>query len=104
MPFYDLTCPNDHKQRDVFLKLGERPPCSTCGEPTETLWEKSSGVIGDECYVWAKNGICHENGDPKLYTSKAAMKKAADEKGLVNRVRHLGTKGGDRSPHTTRWY
>lgn len=105
MPFYDLTCPNNHQQIDVFLKLGERPPCPTCNEPTETLWlpQSSPQVIGDECDLWIRHGICNLDGTPRHYTSKAEMAKVAKERDLVNWVEHAPTRGSDRSPHTTRW-
>lgn len=86
MPMYDLTCPNSHDQLDVLLKLGERPPCPTCGEPTETLWRKSSNIFPDDIPggIWMKHGVCNDDGTPKKYYTKSDIKKAAEKKGLVN--------------------
>lgn len=105
MPVYDLTCKNNHEQLDRFLKLGERPPCPECGEPTETLWRNASKVISDECDVWIKHGICNEDGTPRRYTSKAEMRKEAERRGLRNQVEHVTDplSGSDKSKHTTRW-
>lgn len=100
---YDLTCPNNHKQRDLYLKLGERPPCPECGEPTETLWDSPSSVIGDECDVWIRHGVCNEDGSPRRYTSKAEIVKEAKKRGLEQFVRHAPEPGSDKSPHTSRW-
>lgn len=103
MPFYDLVCPNGHKQYDRLLPIGERPPCPECGEPTETLWEGKRSVVGDECDVWIKNGLCNPDGTPRHYTSKEEIRRETARRGLVNEVKHVGVRGSDRSPHTTRW-
>jgi hypothetical protein len=104
MPMYDLTCKNNHEQYDVWLKVGERPPCPECNEPTETLWKgKSSNVIGDECDVWIRHGICNTDGSPRRYTSKEEMRKEAARRGLVNWVEHVPEPGSDKSKHTTKW-
>lgn len=86
MPFYDLTCDNNHEQFDLYLKIGERPPCPTCGLPTYTLWRSSSGVIGDDIPggVWVRHGICNPDGSPRKYYSKSEMKKEGDKRGLSN--------------------
>lgn len=105
MPFYDLVCKNDHKQRDLYLKVGERPPCPTCGEATETLWESSSKVTGDDIPggVWIRHGICNEDGSPRKYYSKSEMRAEAQRRGLVNYVEHVAEKGSDKSRHTVKW-
>jgi len=105
MPNYDLICANGHEHIDQWLKMGERPPCSECGALTETLWRPTGRgqVIGDECDVWVKHGICNDDGTPKRYTSKKDMREAAEKKGLVNHVEHIGSKGSDKNRHTVRW-
>lgn len=107
MPIYDLVCANGHEQYDLYLKLGERPPCPTCGEPTDTLWRQSSHVISDEIPggIWIRHGICNEDGSPRLYYSKSEMARVAKERGLTNAVRHAPdpTSGSDKSKHTIRW-
>lgn len=60
-------------------------------------------VVGDECDVLVRNGLCNSDGSPRRYTSKIEMRKEAERRGLVQHVEHLGTKGGDRSKHTVRW-
>lgn len=57
------------------------------------------GIIGDECDVVQENGFHH----PTRFTSKSALAKALDEKGLEMRVRHVPIPGSDKSPHTTDW-
>jgi len=107
MPFYDLTCPNKHEQVDVYLKLGERPPCPQCGEPTETLWRKSSGIIPDDIPggILIEHGLCDPvTGEPRRYYSRSEIAKEAARRGLVNHVEHVSGYGTDKSKHTTRWY
>jgi hypothetical protein len=107
MPMYDLVCSNQHQQRDVLLRLGERPPCPECGAPTETLWDSPSGVIQDsiEGGLEVVHGLCWDDGRPRKFYSKSEMARVAKEKGLVNLVRHIGAHGSDKAPHgnTTRW-
>lgn len=108
MPLFDLTCPNQHERFDVMLKLGERPPCSVCAEPTETLWRtKASGVIGDDIPggLTIEHGVCHANGAPRTFYSKAEILRAAKERGLEPFVRHSPDpkSGGDSSSKVSRW-
>lgn len=62
-------------------------------------------VIGDEIPggVLIEHGICNEDASPRRYYSKSEMAAEAKRRGLVNFVRHVGEKGSDKSPHTTRW-
>lgn len=106
MPFYDLTCKNGHNQIDVLLKLGERPPCPTCGEPTETLWIPSNrGAHGDEIPggIEVRHGLVHEDGSPMKFYSWTDYHREAKRRGLYNHVEHVPIPGTDKSPHTTRW-
>ena len=103
MPMYDLVCSNGHEQIDLWLKLGERPPCPTCGEPTSTLWRNANGVISDECDVWIRHGICNDDGSPRRYTSKAEMAAVAKAKGIANVVTHVTPPWTDKSKFTTKW-
>lgn len=90
----------DHLERDEDKT---RPDC--CGTSMERVFLPTNRgqVIGDECDVWVKNGICNSDGTPKHYTSKSQMRKAAEAAGQTNFVRHVGSKGSDKSKHTTHW-
>lgn len=88
--------------------------CERCYQPIENPDEhghmvckleprRANGVIGDEIDVWVKNGLCHPGGAARHFTSRQELAAAAKERGLINYVRHVGTKGGDRSRHTSRW-
>lgn len=98
MPFFDLVCKNNHQQFDKLLKVGERPPCPTCGEVTETLWNKPSYAVGDECDVWIEHGLCNEDGTPRHFRFKSEIQRVAKEKGYVNWVEHVPGRGTDKTP------
>jgi len=66
---------------------------------------KPPNVISDECDEWIRHGICHEDGSPIHYTSKAEMKRVAAEKGLEHYVEHVPSPGSDKQTKgfTTKW-
>jgi hypothetical protein len=69
----------------------------------QKVWLSPSAVIGDECDVYIKHGLCHDDGTPRRFTSKAEMAQVAKKKGLFNWVEHVPSPGSDKSKHTTRW-
>jgi hypothetical protein len=81
---YNLTCEAGHEQIDVLLKMGERPPCPTCGAPTETLWTASSNIIADDIPggLEVRHGLCNDDGTPRKYYSKSEIYREAKKKGL----------------------
>jgi hypothetical protein len=64
---------------------------------------KAPAVHGDECDIYIKNGLCEDDGTPRRFRSKADIKRAAKEKGLINYVEHKGRMDGDKSRHTQRF-
>ncbi len=105
MPLYDLTCPCGHEQLNCYLRVGERPPCPTCGEPTETLWwTVAPNVVPDKIPrgVEIRHDLCNGDGSPRRYYSKSEMAREAARRGLRNHVEHVPQRGSDKSPHTTR--
>ena len=60
-------------------------------------------IIGDEIDVTIKHALCHPDGTPRRFRSRAELRRAEQAAGYTNYVRHLGTKGGDKSKHTSRW-
>lgn len=107
MPMYDRRCNGCEKiVRDNWEPVSKGDvPCDTCSGALErVLLPTNRGqVIGDECDVWVKHGICNDDGTPKRYTSKKDMREAAAKKGLVNHVEHIPGRGSDKSKHTSRW-
>ncbi len=80
--------------------------CAACGQ-TVVIGEwpycphghGSYAAVGDECDVVQENGFA----TPTRFRSKAALKKALDQKGLEMRVQHVPIPGTDKSPFTTSW-
>lgn len=83
------------------------PNCLSCaGGVSRRVWlpgQKANSVIGDGCDVSVRHGLCNADGSPRRYTSKSEMAAEAKKRGLVNHVTHMGTQGGDKSRHTSRW-
>lgn len=105
MPMYDLICKNGHEQRDRLLPVGKRPLCPNCGEPTETLWDQSCGVIGDDIPggIEIRHGLCNADGTPRRYYSYSEIRKEAERRGLTQIVRHTTGPDSDKNKHTTKW-
>lgn len=75
------------------LTVGEWPWCPH-GRPLTGLKQ-----LGDEIDEWNEN-IGHE---PVHFTSRSEKRRLLKERGLEECVRHVGVKGSDKSPHTSRW-
>jgi hypothetical protein len=103
---YDRRCASCEKvQVDLWEPFDHPEPVCDCGGVLERvrLPTNRGQVIGDECDVWVKHGICNDDGTPRRYTSKKDMREAAEKKGLVNHVEHIPARGSDKSKHTSRW-
>ena len=108
MPMYDRKC-----EKCAAVKVDCLEPITSpdrtceCGGTMLRVWLQgaANGVIGDDIPGGALvfHGICHDDGTPRRYYSKSEMARAANEKGLVNMVRHTTPQGSDRAKHTTRW-
>ena len=81
MARHDLICANQHLQRDIIIRFGERPDCPECGAATEISWQASAAVAGDEIDILVRHAICNADGTPRRYRSKTELKKAAFEAG-----------------------
>ena len=104
MPLHHQICKSDACgwMAELFVNAGENPPCPKCGEDTERLWIGSAAAVQDDTII---GGMTIENlaPDPITFYSKSEYKRYLKEHGFINKVRHVGTQDGDRSPHTTRW-
>lgn len=92
--------PFEHED-DAYPSSGSHP----CGGSMEKvlLPGKGTNVIGDECDIRIEHGLCHSDGTPRRFRSKAEIHRAAKEKGLVNYVQHVTPPHTDKSKFTTRW-
>jgi hypothetical protein len=82
-----FICPDLHTHKEFWWGKNEPPLCPTCNLPTAegepARAQKAAYVIGDECDVMVRHGICNPDGTPKRYTSKEEMRRAAYEQGLT---------------------
>ena len=93
-----MSCPKCGHE----LQVGDFPFCK--GNAADHA-PGHANVIADEIPggIEIRHGICHENGEPRRYYSKSEMAAEAKRRGLVNHVVHIGKRGTDKSPHTSRW-
>lgn len=111
-PMYDRSCSNPtcpYQRVDSFEPV-EAPTllCPSCGAPTQRVWLPGStpAVIPDEIPggILIRHGLCDPiTGDPVRYYSKSEMVREAKRRGLVNMVRHVPGRDGDKNPHTSSW-
>ncbi len=93
-------------EKDRFVPIPFAEACACGGTKTRVMLPRGGAtVIGDDIPggILINNGICYEDGTPRRFYSRSDMKRAAQEKGLENVVRHTPMRGTDKSPHTTRW-
>ena len=106
MPMYDLICRACNTQQiDVLQPIQCEQSLCACGAQFERAWlTKPANVIGDECDVSIRHGLCNEDGTPRRFRSKQDIKRTAKEKGWTPYVVHQGIDAGtDKSPFTSRW-
>jgi hypothetical protein len=102
---HNLICAAGHETLNVLLPFGERPACH-CGATTEILWAgKSHCVIADDIAggVEIRHGLCNADGSPRKYYTHSEMRAEAKRRGFTNHVEHIGSRGSDKNPNTTRW-
>jgi hypothetical protein len=84
-----FVCPSNHRFEDYTWSSSPSPECSTCGSPTEETdrggrqFAQAPSVIGDEIDIEIRHGVVNDDGSPRRFRSRAELRKAASEKGLV---------------------
>lgn len=74
-----------------------RPPCLSCqGAQVEDGYAANAApaVIGDECDVTIRHGLCYDDGTPRRFRSKAEFRAVAKAKGWTPGA-EFGHKGGE---------
>jgi hypothetical protein len=101
MPTFDQVCTKCGWIGEITVAPHHNPPCPTCGGQTERIYLGGYQVVGDEF----PGGKTFENlgHRPVTVHSKSELKRVMEMRGLEPKVRHIGTPGSDRSPHTSRW-
>jgi hypothetical protein len=84
------------------LQIGSYPFCTKDGDHKPGKYSVIQDSI--EGGVLIEHGLCNPDGSPKRYYSKSEIAAEAKRRGLINLVRHVGEKGSDKNPNTTRWY
>jgi|SRR5579859_5629080 len=103
MPLHDKRCVECGQEKvDVYETSERKVDRCECGGQLENLY-RPGHVIGDEIDVEIKHALCNADGTPRRFRSRQELNRVAKEKGYTNYVRHLGTKGGDKSKQTQRW-
>ncbi len=102
MPIFDRRCPTcDWSREDVFSHRADSVELCPNGHETEKLFTARVGVVGDEFI----GGLTLENigHKPMTFRSRTELKRYMAEHNLQPAVRHVGLRGSDKSPHTSRW-
>jgi hypothetical protein len=121
MRMLDLKCPKcgavvvDYLERDeatglpfcrevMDLGITGKLVCATRMERVYLPTNRGT-VIGDDIPggLEVKNGLCNADGTPQRFYSKSAIAAEAVKRGMTNFVTHVGSKGSDKSRHTSRW-
>lgn len=73
-------------------------PADPTHGPLQPEWDgrvgASASVIGDECDVTIRHGICHEDGEPRRFRSKSEFRAACKATGWTP-MSELGHKTGE---------
>lgn len=85
---WKLVCRGEtaHRFEKMRWDYEDLPKCETCGADVELDYGRrgsSAAVHGDEIDIWIRHGLVNEDGSPQHFDSKAAIRKAAQAKGLV---------------------
>jgi len=105
---YDEYCLNENGcgwTGEIFVEAGTKPPCPTCGGPTDRLWIGKSASVVDDTILGGET-IENLSIDPITFHSRSEKKRYLKEHGFREKVRHVGNvgEGSDKSEHTTRWF
>jgi len=99
---YDFKCACGW-EGEGFTHRGQPYRCPQCSGSPEIIFKAGStpSVIGDDI----PGGMTIENisKTPLTFYSKSEYRRALKERGLMNKVEHVGSQGSDKSPHTSRW-
>lgn len=103
MPLFDTTCRGCGAEAEKFAhRVDALEPCIGCGAPVERVLRPSRvNVQADDVPggFWVEN----MSATPMHFSSKSEHRAAMQRLGLRSHVKHQGTPGSDRSPHTSRW-
>lgn len=102
MPIFDVQCGNGHTTEFIGSSAQITETRCHCGASVERLFTVGrSSVISDAI----PGGEVIENlaATPVTFYSRSEKRQYMQQHGIREHVQHVGTPGGDKSPHTTRW-
>lgn len=103
MPTFDGKCEACGVEAVDVFTWKDLPPCPNCGGTLVKLWRQGSfpNVI-DDTYI---GGLTVENLGPTPITfqSRSEHRDYLKANGFGQPVKHVGSPGSDKSPHTSRW-
>ncbi len=77
----------EHRFEELRWLSSGMPKCPECAAETDydygRVFSKAPSVIGDEIDIWIRHGLVDDNGNPKHFTSKKAIREEAASRGLV---------------------
>lgn len=101
MPRFDQQCTKCDWRDEIIAPTGFHPPCPKCEAKTERLYVGGYGFGRDE--IVGGQVIENLGHEPVIVHSRSELKRIAEERGLVQAVRHVPTPGSDKSPVTQRF-
>jgi len=75
-----------HRFEKLRWNYEDMPKCPECGAEVEYNYStlgQASAVHGDEIDIWIRHGLVNDDGSPKHFESKAAIRAEAAKRGLV---------------------
>ena len=105
MPMYDFTCASCESAVERFVPLACRNDAHVCACGGGLRRVLAAGRAPTMVPDSIPGGVVIENltRHPKRYYSRSAIRLAQEIAEVKPFVRHMGSPGSDRSPHTTRW-
>lgn len=102
MPLYDRICPNCNWRKDDCYEPREfQYLCPQCESETVRAWA-APAMHTDDPFIGGKT-IENMGHTPVTVYSRQEFKRAMRERGVEQRVQHVGSQGSDRNPNTQRW-
>jgi hypothetical protein len=115
VPVYDYVCPCGYQALDQYESKRDNPTVRVCPACQATALERTclpgkgqgTNINPDDIPggLAMRHGVCHEDGTPRVFYSRSAIRAALKAKGYVwgVDVKHVGKPGSDKHPDSVRW-
>lgn len=103
MPMYDRKCDACGLiQMDCYEIVAAPDRVCRCGGTLHRVWLGSAAHVVDDSWPGGKF-FEHVSHTGETFYSRTELKRYLQATGQMPYVRHQGTQGSDKSPHTSRW-